>query len=29
MLLGTRDDMDDIAAAFEKIHRHRDQLEGR
>jgi len=29
MLLGTRDDMDDIAAAFEKIHGHRDQLEGR
>ena len=29
MLLGTRDDMDDIAAAFEKIHRHRDRLEGR
>jgi dTDP-4-amino-4,6-dideoxygalactose transaminase len=29
MLLGTRDDMDDIAAAFEKIRRHRDQLEGR
>jgi len=29
MLLGTRDDMDDIAAAFEKIHRHRDQLERR
>ena len=29
MLLGTRDDMDDIVAAFEKIHRHRDQLEGR
>ena len=29
MLLGTRLDMDDIAAAFEKIHRHRDELGGR
>ena len=29
MLLGTRDDMDDIAAAFEKVHSHRDQLGGR
>ncbi len=26
LLLGTRDDMDDIAAAFEKVHRHRDRL---
>jgi dTDP-4-amino-4,6-dideoxygalactose transaminase len=26
LLLGTREDMDDIAAAFEKIHRHRDRL---
>jgi hypothetical protein len=29
MLLGTRDDMNEIAAAFEKVHRHRDQLGGR
>jgi dTDP-4-amino-4,6-dideoxygalactose transaminase len=29
LLLGTADDMDEIAAAFEKIHRHRDELEGR
>jgi hypothetical protein len=29
MLLGTPDDMSDIAAAFEKVHRHRDQLAGR
>ena len=26
LLLGARGDMDDIAAAFEKIHRHRDRL---
>ena len=26
LLLGTADDMDEIAAAFEKIHRHRDEL---
>jgi dTDP-4-amino-4,6-dideoxygalactose transaminase len=29
VLLGTRDDIDDVAAAFEKVFRHRDQLEGR
>ncbi|NUQ62505.1 MAG: DegT/DnrJ/EryC1/StrS family aminotransferase [Pirellulales bacterium] len=26
IFLGTREDMDDIAAAFEKVHAHRDQL---
>jgi dTDP-4-amino-4,6-dideoxygalactose transaminase len=29
LLLGTRDDITDIAAAFEKVSRHRDQLESR
>ena len=29
LLLGTADDMDEIAAAFEKIHCHRDELGGR
>jgi dTDP-4-amino-4,6-dideoxygalactose transaminase len=29
LLLGGVEDMDEIAAAFEKIHRHRDELEGR
>jgi len=29
LLLGTRADMDDIAGALEKIHRHRDRLEAR
>ena len=29
LLLGTADDMDEIAAAFEKIHCHRDELAGR
>jgi dTDP-4-amino-4,6-dideoxygalactose transaminase len=29
LLLGTADDMEEIAAAFEKIHRHSDDLEGR
>ena len=28
LLLGTRDDMDDIAAAFEKVHQHRDAARG-
>jgi dTDP-4-amino-4,6-dideoxygalactose transaminase len=29
LLLGPREDMDDIARAFEKIHEHRDALRGR
>jgi hypothetical protein len=29
LLLGTADDMDDIAAAFEKVYCHRDELVGR
>ena len=27
LLLGTREDMDDIAAAFEKVYQHRDRLD--
>ncbi len=26
LLLGTREDMDDIALAFEKVHQHRERL---
>ena len=29
LLLGTREDMDDVARAFEKVHRHRDRLSQR
>jgi dTDP-4-amino-4,6-dideoxygalactose transaminase len=29
LLLGAREDMDDIARAFEKVHTHRDALHGR
>ena len=29
LLLGTADDVDEIAAAFEKVYRHRSELAGR